>query len=271
MAKITGEGLVSFAKSKIGTPYVYGTKGEVLTQDKINWLASSYPSTFTSSYIKKAKKFIGKQCTDCSGLISWYTGVVLSSSGLYSKAKEKHPISEINKAPKGAILWKSGHVGIYIGDGKCIEAKGIDYGTKESNVSNCGFKYYLIMDFIDYGEGSNADSSKDNWVKDLQAAINRESRTGTDEDEAYIIDEDGIAGPDTFNRCPVLVKGSKGAVVKVLQERLRILGYYKYEPTGKIGTGSIAAIKRYQKSKGLPVDGECRASVWGSLLGLTKF
>ena len=79
MAKLTGAGLAQFAKSKIGTPYVYGAKGAegALTASRLNTLAKSYPSMFTTSYITKARKFIGKVCTDCSGLQSWYTGKLL--------------------------------------------------------------------------------------------------------------------------------------------------------------------------------------------------
>ena len=68
--------LVAWCESKLGTPYVYGAKGAVLTQSQINTWAALYPATFTASYIAKAKTFIGQACTDCSGLISWLTGTL---------------------------------------------------------------------------------------------------------------------------------------------------------------------------------------------------
>ena len=40
--KLTNIGLIAFAKSKLGTPYVYGMKGTVLTQAKYNSLKKLY-------------------------------------------------------------------------------------------------------------------------------------------------------------------------------------------------------------------------------------
>ena len=59
MAKLTGRGLATFAKSKVGTPYVYGAKGAdgKLTLARLNSLKKSYPDMFTTSYYNKAKKY----------------------------------------------------------------------------------------------------------------------------------------------------------------------------------------------------------------------
>ena len=131
MATLTGNGLANFAKGKKGTPYIYGCKGAdgAVTQKRVNMLASMYPSVFTAKYLNKIKtrKYIGKVCTDCSGLISWYTGKVYGSSQLYSKAYARLPMSRVNDFAVGTVLWKKGHVGVYLGDGLVAEAKGIDY------------------------------------------------------------------------------------------------------------------------------------------------
>ena len=47
--KKTAEGLINHCKSKIGTPYVYGAKGEVLTQAILDRLARENPGTYTSA------------------------------------------------------------------------------------------------------------------------------------------------------------------------------------------------------------------------------
>ena len=87
MANLTGAGLAAFAKGKKGTPYVYGAKGAegVLTQSKVNFLSNNYKNIFTATYLNKIKTrgLVGKVCTDCSGLISWYIGKVLGSSQMY--------------------------------------------------------------------------------------------------------------------------------------------------------------------------------------------
>lgn len=158
MSELTGKGLASFASSKLGTPYVYGAKGAdgKFTQSRLNWLAKNYPGTFTTSYIKKAKKFIGQVCCDCSGLISWYTGKVYGSSQLYSKASKRIPISQIKTMPIGTVLWKQGHVGVYIGmvDGvpMCVEEKGINYGCVKTKVSATKWQYGLLFSWITYDE-----------------------------------------------------------------------------------------------------------------------
>ena len=62
---MTGEELVAFAKSKLGVPYVYGMKGEVMTLAKYNQLKSMYGDLVWNS----DKNKVGKVCCDCSGLI----------------------------------------------------------------------------------------------------------------------------------------------------------------------------------------------------------
>lgn len=148
----TASGLIEHCKSKVGTPYVFGAKGEVMTQSRINQLAKENPGTFTSAYKTKAAKFIGKRCTDCSGLISWYTGRVRGSWNYQETAEKSVDISRLNEAMAGWALWKPGHIGVYIGNGRCIEAKGINYGTIESKVSATAWQRVLKLRDIDYTE-----------------------------------------------------------------------------------------------------------------------
>ncbi len=154
MSKLTGQGLADFAKSKLGTPYVYGAKGSYgkLTQAHLSSLILAYPNMFTNIYITKAKRFIGQICTDCSGLISWYTGKIIGSAQMYSTAYTRLPIKDIDKFAPGVVLWKQGHVGVYLGNGKYIvvEAKGIDYGTVMSDAKSRGFTYGLTFKDIEY-------------------------------------------------------------------------------------------------------------------------
>lgn len=142
--------LIEFCKSKIATPYVYGAKGEVLTEQRLQVLVSQNPSVYTSQYIKKARRFLGQHCTDCSGLISWYTGVIRGSYNFYDTATERIPIGALDESMIGWALWKPGHIGIYIGNGYCVEAKGIDYGTIKSRVRDTAWQKVLKLCDIDY-------------------------------------------------------------------------------------------------------------------------
>jgi hypothetical protein len=148
----TGTGLAEFAKRKIGTPYFYGAKWNVLTETYMQQMHSRYPKTVTNSYMNKARKKgqLGKENTDCSGLIYGYRGKNIGSYQLYSTAKKRLPISDVSKFAVGTVLWKKGHVGVYVGDGKCVEAKGINYGVVMTEVSSQKWEYGLTFDDMEY-------------------------------------------------------------------------------------------------------------------------
>lgn len=222
MSKLTGKELAQFALSKLGTPYVYGAKGALgnLSQSWLNVLIRSYPGIYTPSYITKSKKYVGKVATDCSGLISWYTGKNLSSSMMKSTASYVGSIKDIHKAPVGAVLWRQGHVGVYIGQGQCVEARGINYGVVRSKVSKRDFTHYLLFDYIDYDnksqvetvnkyskptvtlrKGSRGEGVK--WVQDkLKVAVDGIYGSDTEKavkkfQEKNKLTIDGICGPAT--------------------------------------------------------------------------
>lgn len=63
----------------------------------------------------------------------------------------------------------------------------------------------------------------------------------------------------------VVKKGSRGAFVYLAQGMLRAKGYYTGELDGDAGSLTDSAIRKYQKAKGLSVDGSCGANTWYSL------
>ena len=67
-----------------------------------------------------------------------------------------------------------------------------------------------------------------------------------------------------------LKKGSKGKQVKTLQALLTGYGYDcgKYGVDGDFGADTQAAVKKYQKDKGLTVDGWVGPKTWAKLLGV---
>lgn len=158
MAKTATE-LVNYVTSKLGTPYVYAAKMETVTQAKINSWSALYPSMFTASYKAKAQKFIGKVATDCSGLISGCTGVVRGSASYKSTATNSVPISKLSEDHIGWAVWRSGHIGVYVGGGYCIEARGIDYGTVRTKVASRNFTHVIKLKDIDYAKVSVPDVS----------------------------------------------------------------------------------------------------------------
>src|SRR5574344_1519193 len=244
---LTGDEFAAFVIGKMGTPYVYGAKGAdgIFTQSKLNSLKAAYPDMFTAGYLAKIKQkeLVGKVCTDCSGLISWYTGKELGSAQLYSNAYARLPMSKLNDFAVGTVLYKQGHVGVYVGkDNKgnniCVEARGIDYGTVAGAISDpnrwrCG----LTFNYIQY--------SVPKKIKEITYKSSN----------PYAIPKTTVA------------KGDKNeSEVKWLQFELREAGYDKtftyngarYKGIvidGEFGNITLAAVLSFQKSCKLTVDG----------------
>lgn len=62
-----------------------------------------------------------------------------------------------------------------------------------------------------------------------------------------------------------LRKGSTGSDVKSVQTRLKELGYYTGSIDGKYGSGTMAAVKAFQKANGLSVDGLAGSATYAKL------
>ena len=140
--------LVQFAESKIGTAYVYGMKGTVMTQSDYDRLKKAYGDYVWDS----DRNMIGQVCVDCSGLISWATGIIRNSQGYHDTAVSVHPISTVSQAPIGAAVWQKGHIGIYTGNGTYIAADGSAYGVRRNSLSKASFTHWFKIVDIDYVE-----------------------------------------------------------------------------------------------------------------------
>lgn len=155
---LTGQGMAEYAKSKLGMPYFYGAKIRegILTEVKMNLMHKMYPGIVTFAYmvLARAKGQVGKVNTDCSGLPAGYRQKNLGSAQLFQTAYTRLPIANVKDFAPGVILWKSGHVGVYIGMENgvpmCIEAKGINYGTVKTKVSATKWQYGLTFSDISY-------------------------------------------------------------------------------------------------------------------------
>ena len=227
---MTGKELAEYAKSKVGTPYFYGSKMDILTEDKMRWLHSHYPGTVTNTYMNKARKKgqVGKINVDCSGLISAYTKKLLGSSQLYAQAYARMPIADWRKFAEGTVLWKNGHVGVYVGDGKVVEARGIDYGTIVSNIPAVNWKYGLTFKWMTYNYTEAVDSNVITYKK---------------------------ANPYTEPQTNIK-KGMKGEGVRWVQYELVESGY-DLIVDGVFGNKTLKALKAFQTSCKIEVDGIC--------------
>lgn len=223
---MNGKELAVYAAGKKGTPYFYGAKMQILTESFMNRMHNAYPSMVTKAYIAlaKAKKQVGRENTDCSGLVGGYTHKNLGSAQLYSQAYTRLPISTWRDWAIGVVCWKKGHVGVYLGNGKVAEAKGINYGTVITDIEKGGWTCGLTFSWIEY-------------VYEIKIA-----------DYTY-----KVANPYAEPK-RLLKKGMTGQDVKWLQYELVESGY-KLTIDGDFGKKTLAALKEFQKSAKITVDG----------------
>lgn len=158
------------------TCYLYGGIGQIVTQSVVNAKAKQYPSFYTSArkanytqYINSSKRYWGFDCVNLYKSILWgwngdesksFGGAIYASNGvpdasadgLFSYCTSKSSTGW-DSMMIGEALWMSGHFGLYVGNGKCIECSprwnriglGTSWGeewngvmlTGVSNCSNC--------------------------------------------------------------------------------------------------------------------------------------
>ena len=107
---------------------------------------------------------------------------------------------------------------------------------------------------------STVTTTGDDWVRRLQQECNNQGFSKQN--------VDGIAGPATLAGCPTLRKGASGNITKLLQEKLVKLGYNTNGVDGIFGSGTYSAVREFQKTKGLSIDGIVGQNTWRKLLNL---
>lgn len=178
---ITAQALIDKFKYALAQKwgYIYATSGEV-------WTEAEQQKATRKQTIEYGRKWIGKHVADCSGLFSWafkqLGGYMYHGSNTmyksYCTAKGK-----INKAtvlkPGTAVFTgtetEHGHVGLYIGGGKVIEAKGTQAGVVMSNLSDKRWTYWGELKGVNYGaedsETALRKGDKGEAVKELQKLL----------------------------------------------------------------------------------------------------
>ena len=143
----------------------------------------------------------------------------------------------------GEVVWMSGHIGVYIGDGLAVECTpSWKDGVQITAVHNIGKK-----------SGYNGRT----WTKHGKLPYVTYEAAKQKEEECSV-------------NIKILSKGSKGDSVKALQTLLIGYGYScgSWGADGDFGTGTDNAVKAYQKAKKLEVDGIVGPATWAALLGV---
>lgn len=143
----------------------------------------------------------------------------------------------------GEVVWKKGHIGVYIGDGLAVECTPSWKNGVQITACNCTKSGYSRTNWTKHG--------KLPYVKYTEPV----SKTNNDV---------GI-------KISTLKNGSKGSVVKSLQILLIGRGYScgNCGADGDFGNGTMNAVKKFQKNNGLTEDGIVGLATWNKLLGIS--
>ena len=153
--------------------YVYGTWGNVLTDDLLKTKCAQYRTDVGENRDYIRTRWMGRRVADCVGLIKgygWYTppsGFVYGANGMpdigankmYETAAEKGEISTIPEIP-GLAVWTEGHIGVYVGDGRVIEAMSTVDGVQKTRIDLRPWTHWLRIPYIEYIEYSEVSLSE---------------------------------------------------------------------------------------------------------------
>ena len=236
----TGMQLANFCLSVYAAKWVYwyGTYGKKCSKSLYESKRKQYPSHYgdsrTAGYMKDIAE--GRTCADCVGMIKaffWKGGDLdatpvyksnncpdVSANGMIKLCEQTGAISTIPDVP-GLVVWKDGHIGVYVGDGYTVEMKGFNYDCKKNKVK----------------DGP--------WVKWGRLPASMISYTDEPTPEPEPVGERDLKNGDT------------GPDVQQMQEDLISLGYScgKWGADGEFGDCTEMAVEAFQRDHGLPVTG----------------
>lgn len=246
----TAQGLVDYCKSQLGKPYWWGTFGQIATEALYTGKRAQYPSDYTAGDFPSQ---YGQKVHDCVGLIKGYRwcdspdgkptynmAQDVSVGGLFDQCREKGDISTMPDTP-GVCVFRGdmGHVGVYIGNGKVIEAMGHAHGVVETKLRERGWAFWGKPDWLDYS-GEKSSQEQNNATSGYTYAV----------------------------KLPLLKHGSVNGYVKTLQRLLIAVGLSVGADgaDGEFGENTRLAVIKFQQLNGLEDDGEVGGMTWAALL-----
>ena len=157
-------GLVEYCKAQLGRPYWYGTFGQKATKYLYENRKRVYPRYYTANDFESQ---FGMKVHDCIGLVKGYMWTENADSTKYEYKKGFPDVSadmQYNRSTRkgssietlpevaGVLVFMKGHVGVYIGNGEVIEARGHAYGVVKTKLKSRPWKKWAYIDEIQYLE-----------------------------------------------------------------------------------------------------------------------
>lgn len=171
---LTNNQLAEFVKKKLGvkSAYMWGEFGRQITNSTINQKVTQYRAMestkkyYTDTRVAYLRSLVGKGYfgCDCTGLYKWfiwsendryapkYTKATdRNTVDMYNAATVKGDINTIPEIP-GLIVYKYGHVGVYIGNGEVVECTLSSFGDGivKTKLKDRDWTHWLKMPEITY-------------------------------------------------------------------------------------------------------------------------
>lgn len=179
----TNTELVEYAREQLGKPYWYGTFGNKATKDLLERKTAQYPQHYQRERMEKYNQQLGFRVHDCVGLIkgclwSENTNSVpvynasqdVSANSMLKKCKQRGRIHTMPEIP-GVLVFMPGHVGIYCGDGKVVEARGFHYGVVETKLKERPWENWGKCPWIKYPESMRCFAKCENNATSIVDAL----------------------------------------------------------------------------------------------------
>ena len=157
----TNKGLVEYCKYWLDKKavYWYGTFGQIASSQLYVAKKKQYPAYYTAEDFTTQ---YGRKCFDCVGLIKAYiwcdtldslpkynASQDVSANGMRGKCTVGGDIKTMPETV-GLLVFMSGHVGVYIGNGEVIEARGHAYGVVKTKLKDRDWKWWGECPYITY-------------------------------------------------------------------------------------------------------------------------
>lgn len=220
-------GKITYYKERYG--YVLGGQGQTYSKALAQqWGAVKRCGKSAAYFTRDCARWFGRRIVDCSGMIVEAIRVYDKSYGdraantFRAQFAKRGSMKTLPEIP-GVAVWKSGHIGIYIGGGKVIEARGYRHGVVPSELSSQGWKEWGYIDGVTY------EKAEESGEKEAKPTFKRLLKY----------------------KSPMM----RGGDVKSLQRLLAKAGQKPGAADGIFGKNTRNAVKSFQRAKRLTVDG----------------
>ena len=250
----TGEGLVDYAGHQLGQCYWWGCFGQVATKSLLDYKRKQYPSVYNTKLYLDAESQFGKRVFDCVGLIKGYLW-----SNTYDSEPKYNPAQDVNVAAlygsctkyglirdgttemqKGICLFTKSldHVGVYVGNGELIEAKGHADGVVKTKLRERFFYFWGMPSYISY------------------------------ENQDYIEPYYRLSeyNQKFIEKLPMLKVGDFSIAVLLMKHLLLRFNLNVQNMSYMFDSVTKEAVLEFQRKENLEVDGICGKNTWTALI-----